>query len=234
LLIRSRERLVEPGIHFYVVSVKEDHPSLHAFQLAGYADLLDVDIQAVLSGGQAYRQYQDFEPLILVCTNGKRDPCCAKFGPSLFRQLLKLEPGRVWQCSHDGGHRFAANAVCLPHGIFLGRLRAGDGQQVLDAYRRGEILLDHYRGRACYAEVVQAADYYLRRETGILDIASFHFLESEESDSDIWNIRFQDIKSGKIHQLSIARETSGVKIYQSCNSDKFSLLIHYHLVDYLD
>ncbi|HJP71119.1 MAG TPA: sucrase ferredoxin, partial [Candidatus Limnocylindria bacterium] len=52
-------------------------------------------------------------PLFVVCTNGKRDACCALRGRVLVAALAASHPDRVWECSHLGGHRFAGNLVCL-------------------------------------------------------------------------------------------------------------------------
>ena len=56
-------------------------------------------------------------PLLLVCTHGIRDRCCARYGQELCRNLHGLAPdGWVWQASHVGGDRFAGNLVVLPEG----------------------------------------------------------------------------------------------------------------------
>ena len=59
-------------------------------------------------------------PLVLVCTNGRHDPCCATFGRPLARVLREgAQRDDVWECSHIGGDRFAANIVILPEGPVL-------------------------------------------------------------------------------------------------------------------
>ena len=60
------------------------------------------------------------DPLVLVCTNGRHDPCCATFGRPLARVLREgARRDDVWECSHIGGDRFAANIVILPEGPVL-------------------------------------------------------------------------------------------------------------------
>ena len=44
--------------------------------------------------------------------------------------------------------------------------------------------LEKYRGRCCYARVVQAADYFLRRHTGRLAIDSFRYKDAVKSELD--------------------------------------------------
>ena len=60
--------------------------------------------------------------LHLVCTNGRHDPCCADFGRPVMRALTDAGAPDAWECSHVGGDRFAANIVCLPEGIYYGRV----------------------------------------------------------------------------------------------------------------
>jgi hypothetical protein len=104
------------------------------------------------------------DPLWLVCTNGKRDACCAKDGLPVARALAARLPGRVWECSHLGGHRFAANVLLLPAGLCFGRLRAEDVDNLVDLVARGELPLHLLRGRTVLAPVAQAAEIAARIE----------------------------------------------------------------------
>lgn len=65
-------------------------------------------------------------PKLLICTNGKRDQCCATFGRNLISQckeaLLTEAFSQILECSHIGGHRFAPTAIWLPKNLVLGRL----------------------------------------------------------------------------------------------------------------
>jgi hypothetical protein len=67
-----------------------------------------------------------YQPMLLICTNGKRDRCCAIFGRELIsesKELLSPELfGQILECSHLGGHRFAPTAIWLPESLVLGRL----------------------------------------------------------------------------------------------------------------
>jgi hypothetical protein len=76
----------------------------------------------------------------------------------------------VWESSHYGGDRFAGNLVCLPHGLYYGRLSPEDALTVVDGYEAGTIDLDHYRGRAGEPFAAQAAEHFLRETEGLLGI----------------------------------------------------------------
>ena len=66
------------------------------------------------------------EQMLLICTNGKRDQCCATFGRNLISECAdSLSPEqftRILECSHLGGHRFAPTGMMLPQNLALGRL----------------------------------------------------------------------------------------------------------------
>lgn len=66
------------------------------------------------------------KPLLLICTNGKRDICCATFGRDLIASCKELLSANLFtqilECSHLGGHRFAPTAIWMPDKLVLGRL----------------------------------------------------------------------------------------------------------------
>ena len=79
-------------------------------------------------------------PTYLVCTHGGHDACCALRGRPLARALPAPGPADVWECSHLGGDRFAANVLVLPHGFYYGQV-PGDGAEVVAAHQRGQVAL---------------------------------------------------------------------------------------------
>lgn len=50
----------------------------------------------------------------------------------------------VWECSHVGGDRFAANIVILPEGLHYSRLTPSTAALPIDAYLEGSIHLPNY------------------------------------------------------------------------------------------
>lgn len=101
--------------------------------------------------------------LVLVCAHGRRDPCCARLGPPVFDALVtELGEERVWQSSHQGGHRFAANVLVLPSCVQLGRVVPEAAAEVSAAVAEGRIPLQFYRGRTFDTPRAQAADAALR------------------------------------------------------------------------
>ena len=138
-------------------------------------ELLDLDIDAVLAGRTALGSGAalgasgspatvDDEPLYAVCAHGTHDVCCALMGRPIAAALDDARPGRVWECSHVGGDRFAANVLVLPTGLLYGRVGAHAVGALADATDRG-VVLDHYlRGRVGFAPEVQAAMAFAHRQ----------------------------------------------------------------------
>ncbi|MEI8408937.1 MULTISPECIES: sucrase ferredoxin [unclassified Kribbella] len=110
------------------------------------------------------------EPVLLVCTNGKRDECCALLGRPLVTALSAVAPGRVWEANHLGGHRFAPTATLLPAGTMHGHLTVETATAVLEAGARGETVLTGLRGRSTWTKRGQAAEIAVRRLIGELKL----------------------------------------------------------------
>jgi len=110
----------EKKLRFYVGVCDELEPKLYEFALSSYEELLDFEIDKFLKKESNLRK----DPLFLVCTNGAYDKCCGKHGVPVYLETVKRENGfMAWQCTHLGGHRFAANFLFLPYGIYYGRVR---------------------------------------------------------------------------------------------------------------
>ena len=131
-----------------------------------------------------------------------------------------------------GGHRFAANLLNLPYGVLYGRVEATDIPSIMDATRHNQVNLEHYRGRTCYDEAAQAADYYLRQATGTLELDAFRLQSVQETDTDEWLVRFLSSETGEEHRIRLAVEKTGVQIYQSCRPDKLTPVTRYRLSEH--
>ncbi|MGZ8564230.1 MAG: sucrase ferredoxin [Candidatus Limnocylindria bacterium] len=107
------------------------------------------------------------DPILLVCTNGKRDACCALRGRAVMTALVAGHAERTWECTHLGGHRFAGNLVCLPHGLVYGRVGPADGPRLADAYLAGPLDPGLLRGRSAWPPAAQVAEAVVRRRLGL-------------------------------------------------------------------
>jgi hypothetical protein len=234
----SRLLLIKPppqddeSLTFYVVIGRTLDPFYYSFELDHYEDLLELDIPMILADDRAHADKIGREAFYLVCTNGSRDPCCARSGLRAYRAIRELVPQRVWQCSHVGGHRFAANVLAFPHGIYYGRVDTADVPLLLEASDRGDVLLENYRGRACHDPVVQAAEALLRQQTGIRELAAFRMLYSTQIDAEIWSVDFLGNGDGAIHKVTLQSRVSEERDFVSCRSEKQAPVMTYHLESY--
>jgi len=106
------------------------------------------------------------DPFYLVCTHGRHDTCCAVEGRPVAAALHRVRPGSVWECSHVGGDRFAANVLAMPHGLYYGRVPPGSAAELVAAHEGGEVLPDLMRGQTTTAPAAQAAVAHARRVLG--------------------------------------------------------------------
>ena len=114
------------------------------------------------------------EPALFICTNGRRDTCCALKGRAVVAGMFDSAAAgeddvlsRVWESSHQGGHRFAPVAVLLPYGYVYGRLTPATAREVIQAAGRQELVLSGLRGRSSLPRTAQAAEVIVRRSYGL-------------------------------------------------------------------
>jgi len=139
----------------FVIRAAESSVEVRRIELEDSAALADVDLAR--DGDRTDQQ------LVLVCGHGSRDTCCALRGTAVYGALAeRLGDEELWVSSHQGGHRFAANVLVLPSGLQFGRVEPAEAASVVTRALQGRIELDHYRGRTCYASMVQAAERAVR------------------------------------------------------------------------
>lgn len=117
-------------------------------------------------------------PVFLVCTHGSKDMCCAVYGRPVAA-ALEQAGGDVWECTHVGGDRFAANVVALPEGLMYGRVPVERAAELVTATRAGRLLPDLLRGRSRDPQPAQAADIAVRRARGLTATADVEVLATE-------------------------------------------------------
>lgn len=229
-----KQNRVEPssGRAFFLALTREFNPRLYQFPLDNYHDLLKLDIPALLSGAGDYDRYLRTDPLYLVCTNGKRDRCCSLLGLTLH-QALDLHVGKAaWQCTHLGGHRFSPTVVTFPNGIYYGRLSPSDLEPFIQAQESNQLYLSHLRGRSCYDDVIQAAEYFLRQETGILELEGYRLLDAQPLNETRWAVRFRSPATGKNHRVTLDREISAADHLVSCSPPKAKPIVHFRFISH--
>ena len=169
LLIRRFGRSAPVRRTCFVAVTTPDVQRIEQFVVDAPEALLDIDYAPLADLAPLGGELVD-HPLYLVCTNGRHDACCAEFGRPVARTLDAVLDDRIWECSHFGGDRFAGNLVCLPDGIYYGRVTPESAPALVEEHEQGRLSLDHYRGRSSQPFVAQAAEHLARLELGEVHI----------------------------------------------------------------
>jgi hypothetical protein len=215
LFIKRPERRSHARRMLYIGSSRPGEESLYALEFERHDDLLEYDFADALLGGETPGVPVE-HPIFIVCTHGKRDRCCAKYGRPLYDALKKkIDPAWVWQSTHVGGDRFAGNVVVLPEGLFFGRVDDSDLDPLLDDYFDGRIYLDRYRGRSAYTFAVQAAERAVRDAEGLTEIDAIA-LEKVERRGDGWRVALR--ARGKLHRADVETVLAEEPVYLTCGA----------------
>lgn len=209
----KQNRLTHSGTYTVFVADTDDiNNQLYRLEITDYVELIELDIMAYLAGRMPAASYH--EPLFLVCTHGKRDLCCARYGFLAYQELLTLQPDLTWQTTHLGGHRFAANILCLPSGIMYGWAE-GQSKHIVDQTLQKQIVLEHLRGRCAYPRVAQAAEYFLRMQSGKLDFDDYQLVDVKNVDDQRSQVSFVERDTGDSHIMVIETYPSEFLVYKS-------------------
>ena len=188
------------------------------------ADLSQLSVAAVAA--QPVASFGDplAGALFLVCTNGKRDACCALRGRVLMAAMAERHPDRTWESTHLGGHRFAGNLVCLPDGLLYGRVSPADGPRLADAYLDGRLDPALLRGRASWPAPAQVAEAAVRERLGLLGVGDVG-LVSASVDGYAAEVSLE--AAGEEHLVRLRREASMPERITSCRGEELDAPTHW-------
>jgi hypothetical protein len=144
---------VGPGVPWIEHAVLDDPKSLLDLDFSALARGERPGLGAGLGAGVGVGVE---EPLLLVCTNSRRDQCCALLGRPVAAELAIEFPGQVWESSHLGGHRLAPTLLSLPDGFMYGGASAASRT------------LAACRGRTSLSRPAQAAELAALAHLGAL------------------------------------------------------------------
>jgi hypothetical protein len=207
LFVRRLDRRGRPELIAFAAASKPGETTVAKTEFEAYEDLRGLDLLAGKPAGH---------PLFLVCTHGKHDPCCARYGRTLYEALRdELDPDWAWQVSHIGGDRFAGNLVCLPEGLYYGRVDRETAGSVLDEHLAQRIFMANYRGRSIYTFAVQAAERFIREREGLAGIEDMR-LEGVERDNGSCHVTFT--AGGESHRVHVDEEPGDLTLL-TCSSE---------------
>lgn len=213
-----RRRAESQGLALYLVSSRQSRPLAARFELADHDAIVALDLVAATAALRAGTLPGGAEPLarplVLVCTNGKRDRCCAKWGLPVYDAIAERPDIDAWQTTHLGGHRFAATLVWLPEGLCFGRVTPQGIDALVDAGLRREIdPLSCLRGRTALSEAAQAAECAWRLEHGALGFDDV-VVERDEQQGDHGEIE-ASVRGSRV-QLHMHAQATGASAPPSC------------------
>lgn len=159
---------------------------------------------------------------LLVCTNGRRDVCCAIQGRPVALGLARRHPGVVWEVTHTSGHRFAPTAVLLPAGTLHGRLDVDAAGRLLDAAARGETVLEGSRGRSTWSAPGQVAELAVRSDVGEPGIDALRVVEVVETTDHTWKAVVAH-RDGRAWEVTVTSSADGTARAESCGKDAVPL-----------
>jgi hypothetical protein len=205
LAIRRQERIDGPLLVFRASA--RDDPRLTGGLLAETIADLTADPLGHLP--------DQHDVLFLICTHGRRDPCCTRWGkPAAFD--LADDPA-VWETSHVGGHRYAGNLVALPFGLYFGRVDRDNASQVIADVRSGSMHLELLRGRSAWPRPAQAAEVFVRRLLGDDAIAGWRLKACDEIGAQQWRVGLET-PGGRATSIVERVELEGLA-YEGCFKD---------------
>ncbi len=217
LLIRRPGRGASQPATCFVAHTSRTGRWLERRHLGDPAELLDLDMAKVVAGERPGFGEEATEPVYLVCTNGRHDQCCANLGRPVARALHGRADGAVWESSHYGGDRFAGNLVCLPHGLYFGRLSPSDALRVVDAYERGIVDLEHYRGRSGEPFAAQAAEHFLRRQEALVGVDDLTVSGYRRLGDGVVAVRFEN-PGGRSYDVRVQGQPASDARLLSCGA----------------
>lgn len=185
------------------------------------ADLLQLDWAALRRGDvdAVRRSLPALEPSsrahLLVCTNAKRDVCCAVKGRPVALGAAAAHPGQVWEVTHTSGHRFAPTTVLLPAGTLHGRVDVARAGELLRAAERGATVLDGSRGRSTWPAPAQVAELAVREQHTVLSLDALTVRAHAALDGDTWSTDLEHV-DGRAWRVVTTLADVGVERAESC------------------
>ncbi|MGH7884114.1 MAG: sucrase ferredoxin, partial [Thermodesulfobacteriota bacterium] len=180
------------------------------------------------------RDSESDEKIVLVCTHGAYDSCCGKFGVPVYNEIKKNNEISTWSTTHVGAHRFSANLVMLPEGIYYGRVNTENINNLIDSHLKEKIFLDCFRGRSCFSQTSQVSDYFLREKIGTLGIYDIKW--EFEKDRDTYTaVEFNVLSENLVYSINSIVLNDAIKVLPSCGDNEaryLPLFYFYSLIPY--
>ncbi|MFG2501979.1 sucrase ferredoxin [Streptomyces sp. NPDC048441] len=179
--------------------------------------LLDLDFAALGAGDHSgFGTPHTGAPLALVCTNGKRDRCCALLGRPLAATLSASGEQGTWEVTHLGGHRFSPTLLVLPYGYAYGRSGHTAVKEILDGVRTGRVVTEGCRGNSAWDRPGQAAELAVRTATGEAAVGALSVVHTDGT-APRWDVTVAHT-DGRHWRVTVAQGASQPPRPESCGA----------------
>jgi hypothetical protein len=230
LFIRRRLEPAAETRRIYVAR-SAPRPSLAVYDIPAIDDLPTLPLIDEALHSTTGAMSAALQPLVLVCTHGQRDSCCGRRGYPLYDALCRREGLDVWQCSHVGGDRFAANAVVLPWGLYYGPVETRDAESLVVAIQREELFLPAYRGRSSLPRVGQAAETFVRRSLGLTPRDALRMTYRQALDGGRTRVELREA-DGTLHEVTIEQYVAAEAALLTCTAARPDAIPQFRLVEH--
>lgn len=226
--------LAETGRRLNLIDRKAQSATTHRAYLMPESRAFDVprseliDFLSALKAGQSLAEWEVAEipdSVVLCCTHGKKDRCCAKFGNASYKALTAAAETRpenieIWQSTHLGGCRLATSILVFPQARKYGRVDADKAGAFLEAESKGRPFLPCYRGDRLLSPEQQVAEVAIRQH-----LAEHNFWPDRlepENDTDLddgrKSITLRWRSGTEFGQLSVLMAPETVQRYGTCTA----------------
>lgn len=230
--VAQQERRTTNRRRFWLAFTTPGGVRMRSGSLDNITDVLRWDWPAIIRGELPAVGRRSADPVLFLCTNGKKDQCCAVHTRKIVDELRPNPEltGQIYEASHIGGHRFAPTGVLLPFGIMVGRMTTDNVQELLNDAWSGKINPEFMRGRTAQPPFAQIAEIEVRKLTKLsqidaLDvvvlksgkpisaasIANFSqedVVQVRHSDGRSWNVKLEPTQTVLRKKLCTGEESS--------------------------
>lgn len=217
--VAQQERRTTNRRRFWLAFTSPGGVRMRSGSLDNITDVLRWDWPSIIRGELPAVGRRSADPVLFICTNGKKDQCCAVHARKIVDELRPNPEltGQIYEASHVGGHRFAPTGVLLPFGVMVGRLTTDSVVSILNDAWAGNIDPHNLRGRTSQPPFAQLAEIEVRKLTGIkqidaLDVvvlkggkpisaasvsnfSEFEAVQVRHADGRSWNVKLEPAKT---------------------------------------
>lgn len=228
-LIRQQHQRDKEYLTLFVGIADMVEPRLYEFSAASYEELTAIDLASLAENRQAHAESLVSGERHFVCTNGRRDACCALHGMRVYAELAAQCQTAAWQTTHLGGHRFAATLVSLPSGAVYGQLQPDDVSSLLKAHAAGALLLPKLRGRSGLDTASQVAEIALRERSGQHQLARYSLLEADSQEGVERRVFLDNVDQSR-QEIRLRPRTRPIWFRSGCAEDTVKSRVLYEVL----